>query len=656
MTARDHWDRIASTSPFYAVLAEARFFGTPDPNVVAEFHRSGDAYVARVIREIEIHFGPVDHRVRTVLEFGCGPGRLACAYARRGFRVTAADVSPVMLAQTRAAAAPNGLDIELLLDTELFATERQFDLVSCVLVLQHLSEDDARSVIDSLVRHVRPGGLLHLQFPYRTHRAAASRLALAVRQHVPGVNRIANAARKRSADVPLLVPRVHSIDDVVSELGAQHCVVVHFDATRENELETARLIAVHGTGDAMRSTDTHASADVTPGFIDVRELMRATPLDEWNRRAEAYFATLTTYESQLAKPFSAPGEAPALLMNAGAVVEAARVLPGMTVVDFGAGTGWLTRGLAQLGCRVISMDVSPTALQIGRNDYDTRPLVGAQPAPTFLQFNGTRIDLDDGSVDRVICFDSFHHVPNPELVLREFARILKPGGLGAFSEPGPRHSRSAQSQFEMRTYGVLENDIDLHALWPIARDAGLVDLKVGVFDGNPKFVSLDEYEDLLSGGSVLADAARWLRDFLHDVRLFTLRKAGEERLDSRTATALRCDLEIELRGDVRANEPIAVHAFVRNTGSAVWLPSPALPGGVCLGAHLFANDTLVTFDYHWQPIPGDGLRPGEAATLDFQLPPLAPGSYVLEFDCIAQNVAWFATNGSATKRLALDIR
>jgi 2-polyprenyl-3-methyl-5-hydroxy-6-metoxy-1,4-benzoquinol methylase len=563
-----------------------------------------------------------------------------------------------MLRRAREYAGAQMLDLELLTDDELFATSRTFDLVTCVFVLQHLTAAAARDAIHSLTRHVALGGYLHLQFPYRTHRPALSRASLAARQWIPGANRLANAARRRAADVPLLVPHVHAIDDIVSELNALHCSVLQFDVARENELETAHLTGVRGMGAEPRVTRTPEPADAPPppDFIDVQELMRNTPLDEWNRRAEEYFAGLTKYDEQLAKPFSSPGDAPMLLVNAGIALQALRALPGMTVLDFGAGTGWLTRALSQLGCRVISVDVSQTALDIARGDLESRPMVGNAPFPTFLRFDGRRLELADESVDRVICFDSFHHVPNPDDVLREFARILKPGGLAAFSEPGPRHSRSPQSQFEMRTYGVLENDIDLHAIWPIAREAGFAELRVGVFQGDPQFVELATFEELLSGGGALVEGARKLRDFLFNIREFTLRKAGEEQLDSRAAHALRASIDVELRSEPRADAPLAIHAIIRNTGSAIWLPSPTLPGGVCVGVHLYAGHDLVKFDYHWEQLPGEGLRPGEVSTLDFSIPSPSPGNYVLEFDCVAQNVAWFATSGSATKRLAVEFR
>jgi len=630
-------------APYFAVLAEPRFLH-PSPDALAEFHRSGDASITRLLASIDAraHGGP--GRIRTALEFGCGPGRLAGALARRNFTVTAVDIAQPMLDLTRAA-APN---VEVLLEHQLDAS-RTFDLVTCVLVLQHV--DDAPSLVRRLLAHVAPGGFLHLQFPFRTRRSTLSRTMLAARERIPLVNRLVNATRRRDTNIPLLVPHVHSLDAILGELT--ECAILHVDIARENELDTVQLTVARHGGDARPPM--LPPAPQTDDFIDVRELMRATSLDEWNRRAEQYFAGLTSTDVQLAKPFASPADAPSILISAGAVIQAARLVRGLTVLDLGAGTGWLTRALTQLGCRVISVDVSQSALDISRRDLETRPVVGDQPSPTFLRFDGHYLELDDESVDRIVCFDAFHHVPNPDEVLRELARVLKPGGIAAFSEPGPRHSHSAQSQFEMRTYGVLENDVDLHELASLARDAGLVDMQIALYTADPRMVDLASFDELLSGGTALVDAAKQLRDYLRNAHTFTLRKPGEEVLDSRTASALRADIDVVLREEPRANEPIVIRATVRNSGAGAWLPSPALPGGVCLGVHLYVDDELATFDHHWEPLP-NGLRPGELATLDFQLPPLGTGRYTLEFDCVAQNVAWFASNGSATKRVLLELR
>ena len=102
----------------------------------------------------------------------------------------------------------------------------------------------------------------------------------------------------------------------------------------------------------------------------------------------------------------------------------------MTILEFGAGTGWLSRFLTQLGCRMILMDVAPTALTIARELYARQPVIGERPAPQFLVFDGRRIDLPDASVDRILCFDSFHHATNPDDVLHGVARsrrVSRPG-------------------------------------------------------------------------------------------------------------------------------------------------------------------------------------------------------------------------------------
>ena len=38
------------------------------------------------------------------------------------------------------------------------------------------------------------------------------------------------------------------------------------------------------------------------------------------------------------------------------------------------------------------------------------------------------------------------------------------------------------SQFEMRAYRVVENDIDVHALWRTAQEHGFSDIKLAVFN------------------------------------------------------------------------------------------------------------------------------------------------------------------------------
>lgn len=403
-----------------------------------------------------------------------------------------------------------------------------------------------------------------------------------------------------------------------------------------------------------------AAAPETPPepMIDVRELIAHASIDELNEKAEAYFSHLTDWDFYLAKPFGTVGDAPQLLINFATMIQGLNLGQGQRLLDFGAGTGWTSRFLTQLGCEVIVLDVSPTALEIARELYKRQPVQGDRPAPSFLQFDGRRIDLPDASVDRILCFDSFHHAPNPEAVLREFARVLVPGGIAAFAEPGPMHSRTPQSQFEMRTYGVIENDIDIDAIWRWAQQAGFADIRLAAYNVPRYQLSLEQYHELLDGGEAYLRWAEFTRAYLRDVRNFFLRRAGEEVLDSRRSEGLSAAIEIEMPSHVSAGEQIPVRAVVKNAGTAVWLDSGVAAGGVSLGCHLYAADgQIIALDYNWQRLVPEPrpILPGEEVTVAFNLPPMSAGHYALEFDCVANRVTWFSQVGSKSVRKELEV-
>ena len=346
-----------------------------------------------------------------------------------------------------------------------------------------------------------------------------------------------------------------------------------------------------------------------------------------------------------------------LLANLAVVLQALKLTPGMRVLDFGAGSGWLSRCLTQMGCRVVVLDVSETALRMARDLYARQPPIGDQPAPEFLLFDGRTIDLPDGSLDRIVCFDAFHHAPDPRATIAEFGRVLADGGIAAFAEPGPRHAGAPRSQFEAQTYGVVELDVDVHDIWRTAQACGFDDLSMAVFHQPPFQVSLHDYEQLLAGGPV-QDA--WLastRKFLRHVRFFALHKRGSARLDSRTPAGLACDIRVSLESGPVAGRAAVVTAVVTNTGTADWLASRAPRGGVSLGTHLYdAAGALVNFDFHAEPLGSVArVAPGETVRVRVTLPPLPAGRHRIEFDCVASQVTWFAQRGSRPALLDVDV-
>lgn len=81
---------------------------------------------------IERHFSRLKAPVRSVAELGCGTGTLASILARRGYAVTAVDLSPEML--TAAADKCAGLDVALVCqDMSRFSVPAPVDAVLCCL-------------------------------------------------------------------------------------------------------------------------------------------------------------------------------------------------------------------------------------------------------------------------------------------------------------------------------------------------------------------------------------------------------------------------------------------------------------------------------------------------------------------------------------------
>ena len=93
------------------------------------------------------------------------------------------------------------------------------------------------------------------------------------------------------------------------------------------------------------------------------------------------------------------------------------------VLDFGCGAGNLTQHIADLGCEVLASDVSAGCLS----------LVASRQYPTAVDtvlLNGVDLEgISDESVDAVATYSVLHHVPDYLGVLKEFMRVLKPGGI-----------------------------------------------------------------------------------------------------------------------------------------------------------------------------------------------------------------------------------
>ena len=92
------------------------------------------------------------------------------------------------------------------------------------------------------------------------------------------------------------------------------------------------------------------------------------------------------------------------------------------LLDAPAGYGHLATHLSRMGYTVVCGEIEPAIFKL--NDIEC----------IFMDLN-RKIAAPDESFDYVCCVDGLEHMTDPYRAVSEFARVLKPGGIGVFSIP-----------------------------------------------------------------------------------------------------------------------------------------------------------------------------------------------------------------------------
>ena len=162
------WEKWGERDPYFAVLTDPKFrSGNLSDEVRLEFFDSGRLHVNHVLDACHRYVNPHLRR-GSVLDFGCGTGRLVLPFAEQFEHVTAVDVSQAMLREARRNAEAAGLKNITWLpsDDSLSAVHGRFDLVHSVITLQHVDVPRGRALFARLVELVAEGGVGAIQITY----------------------------------------------------------------------------------------------------------------------------------------------------------------------------------------------------------------------------------------------------------------------------------------------------------------------------------------------------------------------------------------------------------------------------------------------------------------------------------------------------------
>lgn len=94
-----------------------------------------------------------------------------------------------------------------------------------------------------------------------------------------------------------------------------------------------------------------------------------------------------------------------------------------SVLEVGCGVGIDSTKFARAGAQVTGVDLSPTAIELARQNFEQQGLKGK-----FMTMNGEALDLPDNSYDVVYAHGVLQYTANPKEMIIEIHRVLRPGG------------------------------------------------------------------------------------------------------------------------------------------------------------------------------------------------------------------------------------
>lgn len=174
MREKETWDYFGQDNPYFGVISQEKYREQNlNEEVLTEFFKSGEDYLAKIWKEIESLIGG-SFKPKRSLDLGCGVGRLTIPMASRSEEVVGLDISKKMLDHARENAGRQNVNNILFVesDEDLSRAQGGFDLVHSYIVIQHIPRKLGERLILRMLQKLNDGGVgvIHITYEIESSR------------------------------------------------------------------------------------------------------------------------------------------------------------------------------------------------------------------------------------------------------------------------------------------------------------------------------------------------------------------------------------------------------------------------------------------------------------------------------------------------------
>ena len=227
------WTKWGEIDPYFGVVSHDKFRkGNLDAETLGQFFLSGQEHVDTVM-SLATRICP-EIQMGSVLDFGCGVGRLLFPFAKLFKRAVGVDISEGMRRELGVNTVKFSVsNVEVHRDLEHFLEGEYFDLVHSYIVLQHIETGYGIKLIESLAGMVKPeNGMVALHVTYWRNSSLLRKLVHYLRARIGPINWLINSIQGQAFSTPLMQMNSYSLNSIFERL--HHLGFVEFSAYPTN--------------------------------------------------------------------------------------------------------------------------------------------------------------------------------------------------------------------------------------------------------------------------------------------------------------------------------------------------------------------------------------------------------------------------------------